>query len=526
MSATESTVSDTPSARASARSGGREARRAMRAQAVIDTRESSPPYIKCTLPKYKFFPEEQLEKICASGARILKEIGLEFRDDQESLDLWKKAGAKVDGVRVRFDESMLLDIVKTVPREFKLHARNPKRSVMIGGDAMVFMPAYGSPFVRSLEEGRRYATIKDFQNFSKLTYLSPALHHNGGTLCEPTDLPVNKRHLDMIYSHVRYSDKSFLGSVTAPERSQDSINIAKILFGEKFAEENAVIAGIINVNSPLVYDGTMTGALKVYARANQPCIVSPFVLSGAMGPVTVAGTLSQIYAESLVGGALMQLYRKGAPHVMGTFATSLSMQSGAPCFGTAESSMVQFGCIQLARKLGFPIRSSGALCGSKITDAQAAYESAVSMQTSVMAGNNVILHTAGWLEGGLVMDYEKFVIDADQAMAFARLASSIAVDENQLAFDAIAEVGPGGHFLGCAHTQKNFETAFHNSTYVDNESFERWKAEGEKDIVARASHKVKKMLQEYEEPPLEQDKDEEIKEYIQKRKDSMPDSWI
>ncbi len=526
MSVTESTVTDSRSIRSSARSGGREARIAMRAQAAIDSRELSPPYIKCTLPKYNFFPEEQLDKICASGARVLKEIGLEFRDDQESLDLWKKAGAKVDGVRVRFDESMLLDIVKTVPKEFKLHARNPKRSVMIGGDAMVFLPAYGSPFVRSLAEGRRYAMIEDFRNFSKLTYLSPALHHNGGTLCEPTDLPVNKRHLDMLYSHIRYSDKSFLGSVTAPERAEDSVQIARILFGEEFAEKNAVIGGVINVNSPLVYDGTMTGALKVYARANQPCVVSPFVLSGAMGPVTVAGTLSQIYAESLVGGALVQLYRKGAPHIMGTFATSLSMQSGAPCFGTAESSMVQFGCIQLARRLGFPLRSSGALCGSKITDAQAAYESAISMQTSVLAGNNVILHTAGWLEGGLVMDYEKFVIDADQAMAFARLASSVAVDENQLAFDALAEVGPGGHFLGCAHTQANYETAFHNSPYVDNEAFERWKADGEKDIVARAADKVKKMLEEYEEPPLDQAKHEEIKEFIEKRKESMPDAWV
>lgn len=523
MSITESTETET---RGTRRGGGRDARRAMRAQAAVDSRKQSPAFIKSTLPKYNFFPEEQLDKICANGARILKEIGLEFHEDDESIALWKKAGAAIDGQRVRFDESMLLDIVKTVPREFTLHARNPKRSVTIGGNAIVFLPTYGPPFVRSLAEGRRYATIEDFKNFSKLTYLSPALHHNGGTLCEPTDLPVNKRHLDMLYSHVRYSDKGFLGSVTAPERAQDSVDLVRILFGEKFVDENAVISAIINVNSPLVFDATMTGALKVYARANQPCIVSPFVLSGAMGPVTVAGTLSQIYAESLVGAALVQLYRKGAPHIMGTFATSLSMQSGAPCFGTAESSMVQFGCSQLARRLGFPIRSSGALCGSKITDAQAAYESAISMQTNIIAGNNVIMHTAGWLEGGLVMDYEKFVLDADQAVAFARLASSVAVDENQLACSAFSEVGPGGHFLGCAHTQANFETAFHNSPFVDNESFERWKAEGELDMVARAAGKVKRMLEEYEEPSFDEGKHEEIKEFIAKRKSSMPDSWI
>ena len=508
------------------RGGGREGRRALRAQAAVDRRDTAAAYIKRGMPVYNYFSEEQIDRICQNGAKILKDIGLEFREDEESLALWRQAGAKVEGERVRCDESTLLDIVKSVPSQFTLHARNPKRSVQIGGDAMVFLPTYGPPFVRSLKEGRRYATIEDFRNFSKLTYLSPALHHNGGTLCEPTDLPVNKRHLEMLYSHVRYSDKGFLGSVTAPERAQDSVDFAKIIFGEEFTDNNAVISAIINVNSPLVFDNTMTGALKVYARANQPCIVSPFILSGAMGPVTVAGTLSQIYAESLLGAALVQLYRKGAPHIMGTFATSLSMLSGAPCFGTAESSMVQLGCGQIARRLGFPLRSSGALCGSKIMDAQAAYESAISMQTNLFAGNNVVMHTAGWLEGGLVMDYEKFVLDADQAMAFVRLATPPDTDENQLAFDALQEVGPGGHYLGCAHTQANFESAFHNSPFVDNESFERWKAEGEKDMVARAADRVERMLNEYEAPPIDEALDENLLEFIKRRKESMPDSWI
>ncbi len=508
------------------RSGGREGRRVLREQAALEQRDTAPPYITRNLPVYNFFPDEQIERICQNGAKIIKDIGVDFRDDAESLTLWKKAGAKVEGERVRCDESMLLEIVKSVPSQFTLHARNPKRSVQIGGNASVFLPAYGSPFVRSLKEGRRYATIEDFRNFSKLTYLSPALHHNGGTLCEPTDLPVNKRHLDMLYSHARYSDKGFLGSVTAPERAQDSVDFVKLIFGEKFVEHNAVISAIINVNSPLVFDSTMTGALKVYARANQPCIVSPFILSGAMGPVTVAGTLSQIYAESLFGAALVQLYRKGAPHIMGTFATSLSMLSGAPCFGTAESSMVQLGCAQIARRLKFPLRSSGALCGSKITDAQAAYESAISMQTNLFAGNHVVMHTAGWLEGGLVMDYEKFLLDADQAMSFVRLASAPEIDENQLAFDAMQEVGPGGHYLGCAHTQANFESAFHNSPFIDNEAFERWKAEGEKDMVARAAEKLEKILNDYEAPPIDAALDESLLAFIQKRKDSMPDSWI
>ena len=333
-------------------------------------------------------------------------------------------------------------------------------------------------FVRDLEKGRRYATIEDFRNFVKLIYMSPGLHHSGGTVCEPVDLPVNKRHLDMVYSHIKYSDKPFMGSVTHPDRAQDTVDMAALVFGEKFVEKNTVCTSLINVNSPMTFDATMLGAAKVYARNNQASIISPFILAGAMSPVTVAGTLVQVLAEVLAGIAFIQLVRPGAPVVFGTFAAAVSMQSGAPTFGTPEPSMVTYGAGALARRLGLPYRSGGGLCGSKIADAQAAYESANTLQTSALAGVNFMLHTAGWLEGGLTIGYEKFIMDADQANMLGVLLSGADMTANGLALEALREVGPGSHFLGSSHTLSNFETAFYRSVVADNNSFEQWEAEG------------------------------------------------
>ena len=286
--------------------------------------------------------------------------------------------------------------------------------MQIGGNATVFAPVYGPPFVRDLDGNRRYATIEDFRNFVKLAYMAPSIHHSGGTVCEPVDVPVNKRHLDMIYSHIKYSDKPFMGSVTAPERAEDTVAMAKIVFGDDFVENNTVLTSLINANSPMVFDDTMLGALKVYARHNQACIVTPFILAGAMSPVTVAGTLTQVLAEVLAGAALTQLIRPGAPVLFGTFASSISMQSGAPTFGTPEPSLVSYGAAQLARRLGLPFRTGGSLCASKVPDAQAAYESANTLNSTLLAGTNFVLHSAGWLEGGLASCYEKFMMDIDQ----------------------------------------------------------------------------------------------------------------
>ncbi len=503
--------------------GGAEARRAARTAFKI----VQFPYITRKIPLMTVLDEEGLALIERNADTILQEIGIEFRDDEEALRLWRDAGADVKGTRVRFPKGLPRSIIqKSAPKEYIQHARNPERNVKIGGDATVFAPVYGPPFIRTLEEGRRYATIEDFRNFVKLTYLTPALHHSGGTVCEPVDLPVNKRHLDMVYSHIKYSDKPFMGSVTHPSRAQDTVEMAKILFGDDFIRKNTVITSLINANSPMVWDGTMLGALKVYARNNQACIVSPFILAGAMSPVTVAGTLAQVLAEVLAGAATAQLVRAGAPVIFGVFASSVSMQSGAPTFGTPEPTLVSLAAGQLARRLGLPFRTGGCLCASKIPDAQAAYESAQTILPALLAGTNFVLHAAGWLEGGLASGYEKFVMDADQLGMMQTLAKGVDLSENGQAMDAIREVGPGSHYLGCAHTQANFETAFYRSSIADNNSYEQWLAEGEQDAYKRANTLYKRMLREYEAPPLDPAIDEALQAFLQKRKSAEPDSNV
>jgi trimethylamine--corrinoid protein Co-methyltransferase len=512
----------------SRRPSGRDAKRAAR------TARSAAfvPYITRKIPYYEVLGLEGLELLEHNADTILQEIGIDFRDDAESLQLLRDAGADVQGERVRFPRGMCRTIVsRSAPKEFTQHARNPARSVIIGGNRTVFAPAYGSPFVRSLDEGRRYAKLDDFHNFVKLAYLSTSLHHSGGTICEPVDLPVNKRHLDMVYSHMKYSDKPYMGSVTHPERARDTVEMTKVLFGDEYLDSatgrpRTCVISLINANSPLTWDSTMLGALKTYARANQATIVTPFILAGAMSPVTVAGTVAQTLAESLAGMTLVQLVNPGAPVVLGSFASSLSMQSGAPTFGTPEPALVLYSMAALARRLGVPFRSGGALCASKIADAQAAYESANTLVPTVLGGVNFVLHTAGWLEGGLAMGYEKFVMDADQAGMMHTLLAGVDLSENGQALDAIREVGPGKHFLGCAHTQANFQTAFYRSPLADNNSYEQWEAEGGSDMNKRANALWKKQLAEYELPPMDPSVDEALLDYINRRKASFPDSNV
>ena len=510
------------------RPSGRDAKRAARTARAA----ASVPYITRKIPYYEVLGEEGLTLLERNADIILEEVGIEFREDAEALALWKQAGADVQGERVRMPRGLARSLVqKNAPRQFVQHARNPARNVTIGGLNTVFAPAYGSPFVRNLDEGRRYARIEDFRNFVKLAYVSNSLHHSGGTICEPVDLPVNKRHFDMVYTHMKYSDKPYMGSVTAPERATDTVEMTRILFGDEFLDPvsgkpRTCIISLINANSPLTWDATMLGALKTYARANQATIVTPFILAGAMSPVTVAGTVAQTLAESLAGMALAQLVNPGAPVVMGSFASSLSMQSGAPTFGTPEPALVLYCMAALARRLGVPFRSGGSLCASKISDAQAAYESANTLIPTCLGGVNFVLHTAGWLEGGLSMGYEKFVMDADQAGMMHTLLAGVDLSENGQALDAIREVGPGKHFLGCAHTQANFQTAFYRSPLADNNSVEQWEAEGAKDMTQRANALWKKQLAEYEAPPLDVAVDEALNEYMTRRKASFPDSNV
>ncbi len=481
------------------------------------------PYITRQIPVYELVSEEGLAIIERNADTILQEVGIDFRYPL-ALDLFRKAGADVRDERVRFPAGMCREIIQaSAPSTFEQNARNPARNVTIGGNNTVFAPVYGPPFVRDLDRGRRYAVIEDFRNFVKLAYMLPSLHHSGGTVCEPTDLPVNKRHFDMVYSHIRYSDKPFMGSVTHPERAEDSVAMCRILFGEEFVDQNCVLVNLINANSPMVFDDTMLGACEVYARNNQASVISPFILAGAMSPVTAAGTLAQVLAEAMAGMAFTQLVRPGSPVIFGTFASSISMQSGAPTFGTPEPAIVLNGAAALARRLGVPFRSGGSLCGSKIPDAQAAYESAQTLLPTIHAGVNFVLHAAGWLEGGLASSYEKLIMDADQLGMMQVYSQGIDLSENGQAMDAVREVGPGAHFLGCAHTQENFMNAFYRSTIADNNSFEQWESEGMKDAVMRANTIWKRLLDNYEAPPLDPAIDEALQAFITKRKGEFAD---
>jgi trimethylamine--corrinoid protein Co-methyltransferase len=356
--------------------------------------------------------------------------------------------------------------------------------------------------------------------------MTPFLHHSGGTVCEPVDLPVNKRHYEMVYAHMRYSDKPFMGSVTHPLRAQDTVEMARILFGADELETKPFILSLINANSPLVWDATMLGAARAYAEANQAVLMTPFILAGAMSPASVAGAATQTLAEALAGMAYVQLVRPGAPVVFGSFASSMSMQSGAPTFGTPEPALVLYTLAACARRLRVPFRSGGSLTASKVPDAQAAYESANTLQPTILAGVNFVLHAAGWLEGGLTMGYEKFVMDLDQCGMMHELAKGVDLSPNGQALDAIVENGPGQHFLGTAHTLANFETAFYRSSIADNNSFEQWLEEGSRDAITRASGLWKKMLQEYEPPPMDEAKDLELREWIERKKASFPDSDV
>ncbi len=504
------------------RSGGRAARLARHyrtpsrpASAVISRR----------IPAYELLDEEALCRLESHADWILKEIGIEFRGDAEALELFCQAGATVTGERVRFDAGMGKALCASAPARFHMHGRDPASSITLGGEHVVFMPAYGPPFVTGLGGGRRYATIADFQNFVKLAYASPYLHHSGGTVCEPVDLPVNKRHLDMVYAHLRYSTKPFMGSVTAPERAEDSIAMARLVFGEAFLEEHCVIQGNINVNSPLVYDHIMSGALKAYARAGQSVVVSPFILGGAMGPVTQPALLAQAHAEAMAGIALSQLVRKGAPVVYGSFLTTMDLKSGAPTFGTPEANLSTFAIAQLCRRLGLPLRCGGQLTASKLADGQAMQESADSMMAGILAGSNFLFHAAGWLEGGLTMGYEKFVMDLDHCGMMLRMIEGLTVDENSLAAEAYREAGPGQAFLGTAHTMKNFETANYRSALVDVGSYEQWLDDGAQDMQQRADRRCEALLADYQAPPLDPAIDEELQDFMARKKRAQPDQW-
>lgn len=488
------------------------------------------PFITRRIPTYDLLSDEALARIEATAERILAEIGIELRDDAEAVRLFGAAGAHVSPIsasawRVTFEPGMIREILKTAPPRFTQHARNPANTVEIGGDAMVFAPSYGSPFILDLDGTRRYGTIRDFENLVKLGQSSPWLHHSGGTICEPTDLPVNKRHLDMVYAHMRYSDRAFLGSITAPERAADSIEMCRILFGADFVDRNCVIMGNFNTTSPLVLDGVTTAGIRAYASAGQGSIHLPFLLGGAVSPLTMAGSVAQCLAESMASCALTQLVRPGAPAVLAGFLSSMSLRTGSPTFGTPEPALGSLVMGQLARRLNLPLRCAGNFSTSKRPDGQAMQQAMMSMMSAIQGGSNYILHSAGFLDGLLSMSYEKFVMDCDVCGALHAYLAGIEVTDDTLAFDALAQFGPGEHLFSTDHTLRHYERAYWESALNDDATYETWSERGFTDHAARAHTRWTETLAAFEPPPLDIATDEALRDFMARRKASMPDAW-
>ncbi|MBT4891058.1 MAG: trimethylamine methyltransferase family protein [Rhodospirillales bacterium] len=503
------------------RRGGRR-----RTQKPDDTHSiAAPAYLTRTIMPYDYLSEEGVVRIEAEADRLLCEIGMEFRGHEPSLKYLREAGAKVRGELVKFEPGMCREIIqKFAPKSFTQISRNSERNVLISPDTVVFSPLYGAPFVRSMDIERRYSTLEDFNNFVKLAHMSPSMHHAGGTICEVNDIPVSKRHLDMVYSHLRFSDKPFMGAVTSGWQAKDSIDMMEIAYGEKVVDENCCILGLINPTSPMVFDRAPLEALHVYSERGQGCIIDPFVIAGVSGPVTPAAILAQLFAESMAGIALAQLIRPGTPVILAINSMGINMRTGTPIrFDETWKCVLAIG--QLARRLGVPFRCGGASTSSKLPDAQAGIESTLYLYNGLLSGSNFFVHGAGALELGLCISYEKFLLDCELLSSISKMVTEIDCSDDAFAFDEYLEVGPGGNFLATKHTLARYKDAFFQSNIFDSNSFENWRDAGAPDAEKRANTAIKKMLEEFEEPPIEGQVIEALEDFISRRKSELPDSY-
>ncbi|MFY2822537.1 trimethylamine methyltransferase family protein [Ruegeria sp. MALMAid1280] len=488
--------------------------------------EATPVYQRRKIPAYGLLDETALQRIEAQADWILEHIGIEFRSDGTALTLFAEAGARVDGVRVRFAPGHVRQLCETAPAEFQLHGRDPARTVTLGGDNLVLMPGYGSPFVSDLDQGRRYATLEDFGNFVKLAHMSPALHHSGGTVVEPTDIPVNKRHLDMMLAHLTLSDKPFMGGVTSAQAAQDSVEMARLAFGAEFLDHNAVMQANINVNSPLIYDEVMSASLRIYAEANQCVCISPAIFAGAMGPLSPAATAAQTLAEAMAGIALTQLVRPGCPVIFGSFHSSMNLRTGALTFGSPEANLTTMALSQLGRRLGVPVRSGGGqVTASNAADGQAMQDSTGAMWATLLSGGHQVWHAAGWLEGGLVMSYEKFVMDLDHCGAMLKMLQGFGTDDEAFGRDAYGEAGPGENFLSTSHTLRHYTTANFEPQVPEAGPYETWDENGRLTSDQRAAARWRQMLAEYVPPGMPEATRTALNEFVAERKTAMPDEW-
>jgi trimethylamine--corrinoid protein Co-methyltransferase len=475
-----------------------------------------------TMPRYEILSLDAVAVLDKGWRRIVSEIGVQFAKP-EAVELFRKAGQKVDGETVFLDPDFVLEQVAKAPREFDVQARNPANSVHIGGDQMVFSGVYGSPFVRD-GDVRRDATMADFRRLTRLAQVFPELDSAGGVICEPNDAPLDSRHLDMIYALQTLTDKFYMGNVVSGPNAADTIRMTEILFGGRASiEATPATISLINCNSPLRWDDRMLDAQFEYCAANQPVVMTPFLLMGAMSPVTIPAALVQQLAEALSGIALTQLVRPGCPVIFGSFLSNIDMQSGSPSFGTPESAIGLLCTGHLARHFGLPFRTGGGLNSSQTADAQAAYEALMTLLPTFLAGTNFVMHAAGWLEGGLVSCYEKFIIDVELLRMLRVEFTPLEIDEASLAFGAHEEVGHGGHFLGAQHTMERFRECFYRPLLSSTANYERWLRMGGKDATARAGEICAKKLEEYVQPPLDDAIRAELAEYVTRRRAELGD---
>jgi trimethylamine---corrinoid protein Co-methyltransferase len=475
-----------------------------------------------TMPRYEILSPDAVMVLDKGWRRIVSEIGVQFAKP-EAVELFAKAGQRVDGEVVYLDPEFVLAQVAKAPREFDIQARNPANSVHIGGDHMVFGAVYGSPFVRE-GDVRRDATLADFHRLCMLSQAFGELDSAGGVICEPNDAPLDSRHLDMIHALATLTDKIYMGNVVSGVNAADTIAMTSMVFGGRAAiEATPAVVSLINCNSPLRWDDRMLDAQFEYCAANQPVVLTPFLLMGAMSPVTIPAALAQQLAEALAGIALAQLIRPGCPVIFGSFLSNIDMQSGSPAFGTPESAIGLLCTGQLARHYGLPFRTGGGLTSSQTADAQSAYESLMTLLPTFLTGANFVMHAAGWLEGGLVSCYEKFIIDIELLRMLRVEFTPLEISESALAFDAHEEVGHGGHFLGAAHTLERFRDCFYRPLLSSTANFERWLRYGGKDAAVRAGEIWRSTLEAYTQPPLDDAIRAELDDYVARRRRELGD---
>ncbi len=501
-------------------------RRRSRPNRSTVTPEARSNYVRVLAP-YEVLTGEQVAAVESHAERLLERIGVDMAGNDELCERFEAAGARVDAGRVHLPAGLGQELCATAPPEFVMTARNPARSVTFGGNNLVFGPGDSIPFVTDLDRGRRYGTVSDHANLTKLVQMSPGLQHNGQAVCEIADVAVNKRHLDLSFHQLTLTDKPLMGATLTPEAARDSLDMLRIVLGDETVDNQHVMLAGTNVQSPLAFEARTLDVLRIYAEANQPALITPFVIAGAMSPVTMAAVLAQAHAEVQMGVAIMQLYRDGCPAVYSSFVTTMDLRTGAPTYGTPESTLANAAIPQLARRLGLPVRAGGHITSSKILDGQAMQESADAGTAAVMAGANYVLQAAGWLEGGLTISFEKFVVDAQRCEAMGRLVQGVSFDGNGFADDAYDELASSGGttFLAAAHTHANMRTANIEADLADTTSFEQWSEEGSLTVLERANTKWKRMLADYEEPPLADDVAGALTEFVTDKKGSMNDAW-